>query len=118
MLVAVFFSDKTMRTSSFILLFFIIIAIAGGAYYFSKLPAVQNANAIVPAVTAIEVQQPNLIVTGNSLSAVEIWAVPTGKNVTKNDYIKLGDAARARRNMDMENPERSGPRKPDIRARP
>ncbi|MDO8260730.1 MAG: hypothetical protein Q7T50_04520 [Candidatus Magasanikbacteria bacterium] len=34
----------------------------------------------------------NFIVTGTSLSTVEIWLIPAGKNVTTTDYIKLGEA--------------------------
>ena len=47
------------------------------------------------AINDIVIQKPNLVVHGRNLARVEVWAIPTGTNVTADSYQKLGDATLA-----------------------
>jgi len=44
---------------------------------------------------SIAVKRPNIIVRGAYLSKVEVWAVPTGTEITEDEYELLGDATRS-----------------------
>ena len=52
-------------------------------------PHVASAPPVQPAITAITIKQPNIVVTAANLKRVELWEVPTGTNVTENDYQKV-----------------------------
>src|SRR5689334_22835392 len=41
------------------------------------------------------VKRPNIVVRGAYLSRVEIWAVPTGKGITEDEYKLVGEAKRS-----------------------
>jgi hypothetical protein len=43
---------------------------------------------------SIRVRRPNIVVRGAHLSKVEIWAVPTGTEITEKNYTLLGTAKR------------------------
>jgi hypothetical protein len=46
------------------------------------------------AIRTVEVQRPNIVVRGANLAKVEIWAVPTGTQITPDMYALLGTAKR------------------------
>jgi len=72
----------------------LIIAIVG-VLGFTAAHIIMTQNPPPAIITGMSVDKPNIVVTGEHLSRVEVWAIPTGTNVTENDYIKLGDATLA-----------------------
>ncbi len=46
------------------------------------------------AIRTIEVKRPNIVVRGANLAKVEIWAIPTGTEITPDMYALLGTAKR------------------------
>jgi hypothetical protein len=60
-----------------------------GVYLFRSRPTASGS----PEVIAIAVEKPNIVVTGRKLEAVEIWGVPTGTEITEEDYALLGQAS-------------------------
>jgi hypothetical protein len=44
-------------------------------------------------ISDIAIEKPNIVVHGLNLGKVEVWAIPTGTNITENDYQLLGVAA-------------------------
>lgn len=45
-------------------------------------------------IRSVEVKRPNILVRGANLAKVEIWAAPTGTQVTPEMYLRLGTAKR------------------------
>jgi hypothetical protein len=43
-------------------------------------------------VTTLALEAPNLVVTGEHLGKVELWAIPTGTGITEDEYNLLGPA--------------------------
>jgi len=43
---------------------------------------------------SVAVKRPNIVVRGAYLGKVEIWAVPTGTEITENEYALVGNAKR------------------------
>jgi hypothetical protein len=39
--------------------------------------------------------RPNLVIRGAYLHRVEVWAIPTGTEITPDEYARLGDAKRS-----------------------
>ena len=46
-------------------------------------------------VRTMQVRRPNIVIGGAYLSKVELWAVPTGTEITPDEYVLLGDAKRS-----------------------
>ena len=44
------------------------------------------------SISSIRVEKPYFLIEGNELSKVEVWAVPTGTNITEKDHVFLGQA--------------------------
>src|SRR6266478_6609017 len=62
--------------------------LAFGLHGFSQLP---HQRAIIRSTG---VKRPNIVVRGENLSKVEVWAVPTGTGITPDEYTLLGTAIR------------------------
>ncbi|WP_338827032.1 stalk domain-containing protein [Neomoorella thermoacetica] len=45
-------------------------------------------------LTSFTIARPNLVVKGQHLARVEIWAIPTGTGITEKDYTLLGQAGK------------------------
>ena len=65
-----------------------LAVIAGGIFWYHEWQ-IAHAPSII---YNISVTKPNLVISANNLSAVEIWEIPTGTDVAEKDYVKLGDA--------------------------
>jgi len=48
-----------------------------------------------PQLRTIEVRRPNVVIHGAYLHRVEVWAIPTGTEVTPDEYTLLGNAKRS-----------------------
>jgi hypothetical protein len=69
-----------------------VIILGGLGFYVSKKtynPVVQTQKA---QLTSFEIVKPNLEARGENLSKVEIWAIPTGTEITAANYFLLGNA--------------------------
>jgi hypothetical protein len=62
--------------------------LALGLHSFSQ-PSHQHA-----IIRSTGVKRPNIVVRGENLSKVEVWAVPTGTGITPDEYTLLGTAIR------------------------
>lgn len=60
----------------------------------SILPTGENGKTAPGKLTEFTIARPYLVVKGQSLSRVEIWAIPTGTGITEKDYILLGQASK------------------------
>ena len=47
-----------------------------------------------PQLRRIQVRRPNIVIRGAYLGKVEVWAVPTGTEITPDEYVLLGNARR------------------------
>ncbi|MDN5327324.1 MAG: hypothetical protein PWP41_2020 [Moorella sp. (in: firmicutes)] len=59
-------------------------------------PAPAGSGEETPAagITSFTIARPDLVVKGQNLARVEIWAVPTGTGITEKDYQLLGQAGK------------------------
>lgn len=65
----------------------VILAIVLGVWAYKS-----GSNQSSASLTAFRLEKPNFVAEGTNLSKVEVWAVPTGTNVTEDQYQKLGEA--------------------------
>jgi hypothetical protein len=82
-----------MQRKSIIALAVIIIVLALLGYAASTFITTNNISTEAELDT-FTVEKPNLVLIGNGLSRVEVWAVPTGTGITDTDHQKLGEATR------------------------
>ena len=45
-------------------------------------------------VHSVRIKRPNILIRGEYLSKVEVWAVPTGTGITPEQFVLLGNAKR------------------------
>ncbi|QGP91306.1 hypothetical protein MGLY_06370 [Neomoorella glycerini] len=55
---------------------------------------VGNGGETPAGITSFTIAQPDLVVKGQNLARVEIWAIPTGTGITEKDYELLGYAGK------------------------
>jgi hypothetical protein len=47
-----------------------------------------------PQLRRVKVHRPNIVIHGAYLAKVEVWGVPTGTEITADEYVLLGNAKR------------------------
>lgn len=60
----------------------------------SPTPAGSDEESSAAGIASFTIAWPDLVVQGQSLARVEIWAVPTGTGITEKDYQLLGQASK------------------------
>jgi hypothetical protein len=85
----------------------ILIVLAGLAWYGIPFIGSRLATQKAAKIISFEASRQEMVLTGENLSRVEIWAVPTGTNVTEKDYSLLGKAALSTRALAKGEDERS-----------
>jgi len=48
-----------------------------------------------PHLRTTKVERPNIVIRGANLYTVEVWAIPTGTEITPDTYVLLGNAKRS-----------------------
>lgn len=80
---------------SIIRLVFVLVIlglVSYGIYYVIKTSTNTNEVVLKPAIVSLILEKPNFLIKGKGLAKVEVWAVPTGTDITESSYIKIGIA--------------------------
>lgn len=86
----IFAPMKSITRLIFILI--IIGLVSYGIYYVIKTSTNTNEVVLKPAIISLILEKPNFLIKGKGLARVEVWAVPTGTEITESSYIKIGIA--------------------------
>ena len=81
------------KTLSIVIIVLILIGLGlGGHFWVKNSDKFNNTNVDQPTITSLTVAKPNLVVHGKNLSKVEIYAVPSGTEISETESILLGEA--------------------------
>ena len=84
---------NTMSKKSITIVIIVLLALGGLFYWMYQRASLDDTPLVSEnesSVDSFDVVQPNLILRGKHLASVEVFAVPTGTNVSESDYISLG----------------------------
>lgn len=70
----------------------IIGLVSYGIFYLIQKSTSDSGQSLNPAITSLTLEKPNFVVKGRGLAKVEVWAIPTGTDITEASYVKIGIA--------------------------
>ncbi|MFM2357730.1 MAG: hypothetical protein RJA61_467, partial [Candidatus Parcubacteria bacterium] len=70
----------------------IIGLVSYGIFYLIQKSTGDTGQTLSPALTSLTLEKPNFVVKGRGLAKVEVWAIPTGTDITESSYVKIGIA--------------------------
>lgn len=86
----ILFAMKSIMRLIFIIL--VVGLVTYGIYYFIKRSTTDEGTVLQPTITSLTLEKPNFVIKGRGLAKVEVWAIPTGTNITEAQHVKIGIA--------------------------